>query len=129
MQVIKVTINQEPVVVAGDERLDVLSTIISCTGKLGSQTNAGAKTGMADITLVLSGATLATPAAGADHVRWISERHLHIGDVIKIDTGESLTADKFHRDNRESSPEFDERRMFENCRHTYFSLKDKYEPE
>lgn len=127
---LKITINQEPAVIAGADNLDVLNAMLTCKGQLGDGLDAGRF-----ISVVLGGLTLATLDAPGQHLRWIEERPLRLGDVVKFEMAEDVPVhpvagnDARSAENAQHMADLHARHIFENCKQTYFALRDKYEAE
>lgn len=92
MHALRVRINDEAPVIAGADDLGVLNATVSCVGKLGSSSRSGREDELADLFVTVGGLTSRASDVPDEHLNWMSQRALRIGDVISVevvDTGYS----------------------------------------
>lgn len=125
MLALKLQINQETPLIGGAHDLGVLSAIINVVGKLGADTQPYREDETWDCRVTLGGLTSRTIKPD-EHVRWLEQRPLNIGDVVSI---ELIDADFAPNPPITHTAEEvdDEREYFKQCKRAYFELKDKYE--
>lgn len=127
MYALKVTINDEAPFVAGAEDLGVLNAIVSCVGVLGSQTRRARDE--VDLSLTVGGLTSRAPELADEHVRWLPNRGLSVGDVVRIELVETTVADAPISGHEAEKRKHDEREYFEHCKRAYLKMREKYEGE
>lgn len=127
MIVLRVHVNDEPLVVAGADDLGVLNAIVNAVGKLGSASRPGRPDEAPDIHLTVGGLTSRAAGVQDEHLRWVGHRELRVGDRILVEVLEAPTADPVESGHEAMQREDDEREYFEHCKRAYLELKAKYE--
>lgn len=127
MYALKVRINEEAPVIAGAEDLSVLNAGVSCVGKLGSSTVQARDNEAVDLFLTVGGLTSRAPETADEHLRWISQRPLGVGDVISVEVLKTSLADAPTGGREAEKRKHDEREYFEHCKKVYLSLREQYE--
>ena len=127
MYALKIRINDEVPVIAGADDLGVLNAIVTCAGKLGSGSRAGRVDEPADLFITVGGLTSRASDKPDEHLNWMSQRPLRIGDVISVEVMDTLNADAPSSGKETEKRTDDERQYFEHCKKGYFSLCEKYE--
>lgn len=125
MLALKMQINEEPVLIAGADDLGVLSAMISAVGQLGINTKPYCQDESWHCTATLGGLTRRFVKPN-EHVRWIEQRPLNIGDVVRIELTETESAPNPPITHTAEQID-DEHEYFKQCKQAYFELKDKYE--
>lgn len=128
MLVLRVSVNEEPSVVAGAEDLGVLNAIVAAVGTLGPASRPNRPGELRDLHLSVGGLTSRAPGEPNEHQRWVGLRELHVGDRVVVEILESDTADPVESSELARQRGYDERAYFEHCKRTYLELKAKYEP-
>jgi len=85
MFALKVTINDEPSVTAGAEDLGVLTAIVGCAGRLGSETDPHREDEAQSFNCQVGGLTRRAPALANEHLRWLQRWDLKVGDRVTIE--------------------------------------------
>src|SRR5690349_15619112 len=85
MLALRVAINGGKPVVAGADDLGVLSAIISCVGALGPRARSPRGDGAEAMTLNLGGLTSRGNDAPDEHIDWLSQVPLKVGDRIAVE--------------------------------------------
>ncbi|MES2299732.1 MAG: hypothetical protein V4582_22020 [Pseudomonadota bacterium] len=127
MYALRVRVNGEEPVVAGADDLGVLTATVNCVGKLGSASHQVRDDEDADLFLSVGGLTSRPPDMADEHVRWVSLRALHVGDVINVEIIETPNADAPIGGEQAAKKKHDEREYFEHCKRTYFALRERFE--
>jgi hypothetical protein len=129
MHALKVRINHDAPVIAGANDLGVLNAIVSCVGQLGSSSRSGRKDEPADLFITVGGLTARTSDVPDEHLNWMSQRPLNIGDVISVEVLDTLNVDAPTGGEEAEKRLNAEREYFEHCKKVYFSLREKYEAQ
>ena len=93
MFALKVWINEEPPVIAGAEDLGVLHASVNCGGVLGSAVHTLRAAGQAEFRCTVGGLTSRAPGLQNEHVRWLEQRMLKVGDRVTVEIVETMVAD------------------------------------
>ncbi|MEW6741241.1 MAG: hypothetical protein AB1486_00655 [Planctomycetota bacterium] len=121
-----VSLNGKRVALAGAKDLEVLTTHVTATGKLGPATMTP-RGSVYDLYLSVTGLT-GRKRGPDEHLRWFPLRPLEVGDEILVRITEGATAQQ--PASRESARQFSrtfERQRFESAKAAYFGLRRKYE--
>jgi hypothetical protein len=129
MRALRVTINDGKPVVAGADDLGVLSFIVSCVGALGPNARPPRGEGGEQITLSLGGLTSRAAETADEHVNWLSQLPLKVGDKIEVEILETNSPDPIDSAAEAKRRESDAREYYEHCKETYLKLREHYEPE
>lgn len=127
MYALKVQVNSESSIVAGAPDLGVLNAIINCVGTLGEATREVREGKKADLFLSVGGLTSRLQDLPDEHLRWVSNRLLLVGDIVRV---EIVETDSVHApvDAHEAEKrQHDEREYFEHCKKVYLELREKFE--
>lgn len=127
MYAFKIRINDEAPVIAGADDLGILNATVTCAGKLGSGSQLGREDEPADVSMTVGGLTSRAADVPDEHLHWISQKPLGIGDVISVEVVNLLEADAPISGKEAEKRNHDEREYFEHCKKVYLSLYDKYE--
>jgi hypothetical protein len=128
MRALRVTINGGKPIVAGAEDLGVLSLIVSCVGPLGRK--ARPPLGEAEqAKLDLGGLTSRADGVTDEHVNWLSQLPLKVGDKIEVEILETDSPDPIDSASEAKRRESDARKYYQHCKETYLKLREHYEPE
>lgn len=127
MYALKVRINDEAPVIAGADDLGVLDAAVSCIGKLGSSSRSGREDASVDLFITVGGLTSRDSDVADEHLRWMSQKPLRIGDVISVEVLETPNVDAPISGKEAEKRKHDEREYFEHCKKVYLSLCEKYE--
>ena len=130
MIALKTKLNGKTLCIAGAEDLCVLNSIVNAVGKLGSNSYPKRNSNEpADLYLSVGGLT-ARSDMDDQHVRWVENHELFVGDEVIITVVDAQKSDiPISRFSARSTIENHERNRFEEARRTYFELRDKYETE
>jgi hypothetical protein len=126
MYALKVRINDEAPVIAGADDLGVLNATLSCVGKLGSSSRSGREDEPADLFITVGGLTSRASDVPDEHLKWVSQRPLRIGDVISVEVLDTPNVDAPISGKEAEKRKHDEREYFEHCKKIYLSLCEKY---
>lgn len=129
MLVLRVQVNEEPPVSGGANDLGVLNAIVSGTGRLGEDAQLGRPDESPQLHLSLGGLTSRAVGRSDEHVRWIRQRGLNVGDRILVEVLDAHSADPVESVMAVGQRQDDEREYFEQCKRGYFELRSKYESE
>ncbi|RZA33692.1 MAG: hypothetical protein EOP92_19550 [Lysobacteraceae bacterium] len=129
MYALKVRINDEAPVIAGADDLGVLNAAISCVGKLGTGSRPVREDESADLFMTVGGLTSRASDVPDEHLNWVSQRPLKIGDVISVEVLDTPKADAPIGGREAEKRQHDEREYFEHCKKVYLSLRDRYEAQ
>lgn len=129
MHALKVRINDEAPVIAGADDLGVLNAAVSCVGKLGSSSRPGREVEPANLFITVGGMTSRDSDVPDEHLNWVSQRPLRIGDVISVEVLDTLNVDAPISGEEAEKRKHDEREYFEHCKKVYLSLRKKYESQ
>ena len=96
MLTLEVTLNGKKLALAGAQDLGVLNAIINAVGKLGehSEGKAGKKTNY-DLSLHVGGLTSRSKGQTNEHLNWVHQHPLSVGDEVIVKIGETQTADHY----------------------------------
>lgn len=128
MIALEVRLNGKKVALAGGDDLSVLNGIVNAVGKLGPKTSRN-RSGK-DLFLSVGGLTSRKLGKANEHLRWLNQKQLHVGDEVHIRLVSTTKCDRpIDRspadDNKRKDDE--ERRWFNMARDAYFKLRPKYE--
>jgi hypothetical protein len=131
MIILEVELNGEEVAVAGGEDLCVLHTIVNAVGVLGPK-SAGTKRVLEQknvLNLSVGGLTAPLTDGGSNHVNWVSQKPLKIGDKISVTISEGSAADSPKSERPQSHEKMEERKrqQWEHARDVYFEHREEYE--
>jgi hypothetical protein len=121
--------NDVPLCVAGASDLGVLNAIVNAVGVLGADSISRRNDAEEEPHFFLTvGGLTSRKEPPNEHLRWLENTQLAIGDCIKITM---LDCDKVdlpvnHYESVRRDPD-DERNEFEEAKQTYLRLRDKYE--
>lgn len=125
MYVVKIGLNDEAPVAAGAHDLCGVHVFVCCDRLPGPHApRAGTDHGAGWLTV--SGLASAMPGPVRQHLDWVTQRDLRVGDVVTVQLAEASHADPAI-DSRLAQPWPDERAQFEQCKEFYLALKDQYE--
>jgi hypothetical protein len=127
MNALKVRINNEAPVIAGTVDLCVLNAAVSCVGKLGGNTIQARDEEFVDTFLTVGGLSSRAADQADEHLNWISQKPLRVGDVIAVEVLDTPGADAPIGGREAEKRKHDEREYYEYCRKIYLSLREKYE--
>src|ERR1041384_7956139 len=123
MRALRVTINDGSPVVAGADDLGVLSLIVSCVGALGPRARSPRDGDAEALTLNLGGLTSRGNDAQEEHVDWLSQVHLKVGDRIAVELVETESPDPIDHAKLAKQRETDAKKYYDHCKETYFKLR------
>ena len=128
MIVFKVELNGETISIAGREDLCVLTTILTASGVLGSESS-GTKTEKekSDLVLTVGGVGCRNDEHQGTHYNWVSPNKLSVGDRIEVTILEQSKADLPVKEKAAKRSETAERAFWERSKEFYFEHKEKYE--
>lgn len=129
MYALKVRINEEAPIIAGADDLSVLNATVNCVGKLGSASRPMREDEPADVFISVGGLTSRASDVPDEHLNWISQKPLKIGDLISVEVVETSSADAPISGKEAEKRKHDEREYFEHCKKAYLKLREKYEAE
>lgn len=129
MFALKVQINGEAPVTAGSDDLSVLNAVVNCVGRLGSKSFSGREGEPADLFITVGGLTSRASEQPDEHVKWISQKPLKVGDVISVKVLDTSHADAPISGQEAEKRKHDELEYFEHCKKVYLSLREKYESQ
>lgn len=129
MYALKVRINDEAPIIAGADDLGVLNATVSCVGKLGSSSRPMREDETADLFITVGGLTSRASDVPDEHLNWVSQKPLKIGDVISVEVLDTPSADAPISGKEAEKRMHDEREYFEHCKKVYLSLCEKYEAQ
>ncbi|MDQ2822575.1 MAG: hypothetical protein M3Y65_19725 [Pseudomonadota bacterium] len=129
MYALKVRINEEAPIIAGADDLSVLNATVNCVGKLGSASRPMREDEPADVFISVGGLTSRASDVPDEHLNWISQKPLKIGDLISVEVVETSSADAPISGKEAEKRRHDEREYFEHCKKAYLKLREKYEAE
>jgi hypothetical protein len=127
MYAFKVRINDEVPIIAGADDLGVLNATVSCVGKLGSTSRPMLEDELGDLFITVGGRTSRASDVPDEHLKWVSQRPLKIGDLISVEVLDTPIADAPISGKEAEKRKHDEREYFEHCKKVYLSLCEKYE--
>lgn len=126
MIAIRLKINNEPAVVAGNEELTLLTAAVTCSGKLGP--NVHPEIGEeVSLSLHLGGMTARREGVREEFLDWIEQADLKVGDKVTIEILEQGRVAPVSARMEAALKEQRERQGFELAKEMYFRLRDKYE--
>ena len=127
MYALKVKVNDESPIIAGASDLGVLNAIINCVGPLGDAAREVKEGETAELFLSVGGLTSRRQDLPDEHLRWASNRTLHVGDIVSVEIVEVVSAEA-PEDARQAEKRYhDEREYYEHSKNVYFELREKYE--
>ena len=129
MYALKVKINDQAVVIGGADDLGVLSAILTCTGKLGPLSVPSRGDETQDFSFRLGGLTSRPEGETDEHLVWLQNDTLKVGDTVTVQIIEVDAADPVISGEEAQQREDDEREYFNHCKRAYFEMRDKYENE
>ena len=129
MYAIKVQINDNSTVVGGASDLSVLSGILTLTGKLGNASCPHRDDGTADFTFRLGGLTARGPGIEDEHLVWLEDNELKLGDKLTFEIVETNSPSAVESGSKAAERANDERSYFEHCKRAYFEMRPKYEDD
>jgi hypothetical protein len=129
MFALKVQINGEAPVTAGSDDLGVLNAVVNCVGRLGSKSVSGRAGEPADLFITVGGLTSRGSEQPDEHVKWISQKPLKVGDIISVEVLDTSDADAPISGQETEKRKHDELEYFEHCKKVYLSLREKYESQ
>jgi hypothetical protein len=129
MFALKVQINDQTPVVGGADDLGVLSAIVTCVGRLGALSAPNRDDETQDFTFRLGGLTSRPKGSADEHLVWLENNTLQVGDKITIEITEVEKTDPVISGQEAAQREDDEREYFNHCKRAYFEMREKYENE
>jgi len=129
MYALKVRINDEAPIIAGADDLGVLNATVSCVGTLGSSSRPIRENEPADLFITVGGLTSRASDVPDEHLNWVSQKPLRIGDLISVEVLDAPSADAPISGKEAEKRKHDEREYFEHCKKVYLSLCEKYEAQ
>ncbi|MBC3873023.1 hypothetical protein [Undibacterium flavidum] len=126
---LKVRINDNPCIVGGADDLSVLSAILTCSGKLGDATNPPSGDDTQEFMFRLGGLTSRIDGATDEHLVWVENHDLKLGDKVIIEIVDVDIADSIISGEEAKERAYNEQTYFEHCKRAYFELREKYELE
>lgn len=129
--VLRVVVNGEEFVLAGEESMGVLSVHVTAVGKLGpkSESNGGRRGADSHIDLSVGGMTSRGDRRKDEHLRWGPRLPLEPGDTVRIevlDTSDFQSPTSRYKTDTSSSHGLTARRRWEEARSLYFRLRDRF---
>jgi hypothetical protein len=125
---LKIRINNEEPIIAGADDLCVLTAGVNCVGRLGDKSCHAREDEGADLFVSVGGLTSRAPELADEHLNWLSQRPLQIGDIVCVEILDTPSADAPIGGEEAEKSKQDEREYYEHCKRTYFELREKYEP-
>jgi hypothetical protein len=129
MYALKVRINDEAPIIAGANDLGVLNATVSCVGKLGNTSRPVREDEAADLFITVGGLTARASDVPDEHLNWVSQKPLKIGDLISVEVLDTPSVDAPISGKEAVKRKHDEREYFEHCKKVYLSLREKYEAQ
>jgi hypothetical protein len=129
MHALRVRINDEAPIIAGADDLGVLNAAVSCVGKLGRRSRSGREDEPADLFITVGGLTSRASDVPDEHLNWVSQKPLRIGDVISVEVLDTPNVDAPISGTEAEKRKHDEREYFEHCKKVYLSLREKYDAQ
>ena len=127
MYALKVQINSENHIIAGTDDLGVLTATVNCIGALGDNSRQVRQNENPDLFVTVGGLTSKKAEVPDEHLRWLEQRPLKIGDFVSVQIIDSLTADAPVSGEEAAKRKADQQGYFEHCKKVYFELRDQYE--
>ncbi len=127
MYALGVQVNSKSPIVAGAPDLGVLNAIINWVGMLGEVAREVRDGEKADVFLSVGGVTSRLQDLPDEHLRWVSSRTLHVGDIVRAEIVETDLADAPGEAHEAEKRQHDERENFDHCKKVYLELREKYE--
>jgi hypothetical protein len=129
--VLRVVVNGEEFVVAGEDSMGVLSAHVSAVGKLGPKSESTGGRGGADshIDLSIGGMTSRGDRRKDEHLRWGPRLPLEPGDTVTIevlDSADFQSPTSRYKTDTSSSHGFTARRRWEEAKSLYFQLRNRF---
>ena len=129
MYALKVRINDGAPIIAGADDLGVLNATVNCVGKLGSSSRPMREEEPADLFITVGGLTSRASDVPDEHLNWMSQKPLRIGDLISVEVLDTQSVDAPISRKEAEKRKHDEREYFEHCKKVYLSLCEKYEAQ
>lgn len=129
MYALKIQINDEAPIIAGADDLSVLNATVNCVGKLGSASRPMREDEPADLFISVGGLTSRASDVPDEHLNWISQKPLRIGDLISIEVLDTPNANAPISGKEAEKRKHEEREYFEHCKKAYLKLREKYEAD
>lgn len=127
MYAIQVQINNAKVTIGGADDLCVLSAILTLTGRLGSASRPHRDDGSVDLTFRLGGLTARGPGIEDEHLVWLEDNELKLGDKLTFQIVETDSPSPVESGSKAEERANDERSYYEHCKRAYFEMREKYE--
>ena len=129
MYALSVQINNEQAVVGGADDLGVLIANVECSGKLGTATVLKRPDKATGFRCRLGGLTSRSTDTHDEHLTWVDNHDLKVGDVVRIEIVDVNACAPAIRSRLGRRNDDAERKHFELCKREYFSLRAKYEAD
>lgn len=129
MYALKVQVNDEASIIAGADDLGVLHATVNCVGMLGKSSRPLQEDESADLFITVGGLTARASGITDEHLTWMSQKPLKIGDVISVEVFDTINADAPVLGKEAEKRKHDEREYFEHCKKVYLRLRAQYEPQ
>jgi hypothetical protein len=129
MYALKVQLNDQAPIVGGANDLSVLTAILSCSGKLGPLSHTTGDDKTQDFTFRLGGLTSKSEGKVDEHLVWLENNNLKLGDIVTIRIMSVAQADAVISSKEAEKRANNEREYFNHCKRTYLDLREKYENE
>jgi hypothetical protein len=126
--VLRVVVNGEPYVLAGEESMSVLSAHVTAVGRLGPKAE-GPRRGGPDIHVSVGGLTDRGDRRKDEHLRWGKRLSLKPGDTVSI---EVLESEDLHAPTSRSPADtssthgFGARKRWRSAKNLYFRLRERF---
>jgi hypothetical protein len=127
MYALKVQVNSEIPFTAGAPDLGVLNAVINCVGPLGEAARKVRDSEEVDLFLTVGGLTSRLLDLPDEHLLWVSQRALNVGDIVRVEIVETDSPDAPEDAREAEKRQRDEREYFEHCKKVYLGLREKYE--
>jgi hypothetical protein len=83
----------------------------------------------ADLFITVGGLTSRASDVPDEHLTWVSQKPLRIGDLISVEVLDTPSVDAPISGKEAEKRKHDEREYFEHCKKIYLSLCEKYEAQ
>ena len=127
MYALKVQINDEKHIIAGTDDLGVLTATVNCLGKLGDKTKQAHENEVPHFFITVGGLTSRSSELPDEHLRWVEQKVLKVGDRISVEILDCEAADSPVGGSEAEKRKHDERDYFEHCKRAYFEMRDQFE--
>ena len=129
--ILRVLVNGEEFVLAGEESMGVLSAHVTAVGKLGPSavTSGGRRGADCSIDLSVGGMTSRGDRRKDEHLRWGPRLPIEPGDTVVIevlDSGEFQSPSSRYKADTSSSHGLTARRRWEEAKSLYFRLRSRF---